>query len=123
MKKTWTFLLLCALTAPPLLAGVVFEVETKDHGASPPRVETHQMSAEGRLLKMEVDSGGRGSKGEVIFRGDRREMVIVDHDEKSFFVMDEEGVREMAAQIGAAMSQIEEALKNVPEASGRWSRR
>ncbi|HEX9731321.1 MAG TPA: hypothetical protein VGG06_04950 [Thermoanaerobaculia bacterium] len=115
MKKTWTFLLLCALTAPPLLAGVVFEVETKDHGASPPRVETHQMSAEGRLLKMEVDSGGRGSKGEVIFRGDRREMVIVDHDEKSFFVMDEEGVREMAAQIGAAMSQIEEALKNVPE--------
>lgn len=115
MKTIGTFLLLGVLTAAPLLAGVVFEVETTDHDASPPRVETHQMSAEGRHLKMGVDSGGRGSQSEMIFRGDRREMVIVDHDEKSFFVIDEKTVRELAAQISAAMSQVEEALKNVPE--------
>ena len=115
MKRSLMLGVLGAWVTAPLWAGVVFEVETTDHGASPPRVETHQMSAEGRMLKMEIDSGGRGKHGDVIFRGDRREMVIVDHDEKSVFVMDEQTLRELAAQIGSAMSQIEEALKNVPE--------
>jgi len=115
MKTVGAFLLLGVLTAVPALAGVVFEVETTDHHASPPRVETHQMSAEGRQLKMGIDSGGRGSKSEVIFHGDRREVVIVDHDEKSYFVIDEKTVKELAAQINSAMSQMEEALKNVPE--------
>lgn len=115
MKTTWTILLSGVLMAAPLLAGVVFEVETTDHDASPPRVETHQMSAEGRQMKMEIDSGGRGSNSEMIFRGESRELVIVDHDDKSYVVIDEEGVREIAAQIGNAMSQLEEALKNVPE--------
>lgn len=115
MRTTWILLLLCALTAPPLAAGVVYEIEVKDHDASPPRTETNEMSAEGKNLKMEIDSGGRGSKGEMIYRGDRREMVIVDHDEKSFTVIDEATLREIASQVGAAMSQIQEALKNVPE--------
>jgi len=115
MKTKWTLLLLCALTASPLLAGVVFEVETTDHDASPPLVETHQMWAEGQLLKMGIAAGGRGSEGEVIFRGDRREMLIINHEDESYTVIDEEVLRKIAAQIGNAMSQIEQALKNVPE--------
>ena len=105
--------LIAAVGAAPLLAGVVFEVETKDHRSQ--EVTTSQAAVEGRLLKMEVKAGGGGGDGEMIYRGDRREMVVVDHGEKSYFVLDAEGIKQIAGQIGAAMSQMEEALKNVPE--------
>jgi hypothetical protein len=115
MKTKCTWLLLLILTASPLAAGVVFEVETKDHGQSPPQVETHQMAAEGKMLKMGIAGGGRSSEGEMIYRGDRREMVVVNHDDKTYFVLDEAGLRRLADQVGGAMAQIQEALKNVPE--------
>jgi hypothetical protein len=113
MKTKCTYLLLLLLATSPLLAGVVFEVETKDHGSP---AETHQMAAEGRMLKMGMAAGGRGSEGEMIYRGDRREMVVVNHDDKTYTVIDEESLNKIASQISGAMSQIEEALKNVPEA-------
>ncbi len=102
--------------AAPLAAGVVFEVETTEHDASPPRVESSQMSVEGKNLAMDVPpSPGSRSGGKAIFRGDRREMVIVDHDTKSYVVVDEAAMQQLAGQLAGVSKQIEEALKNVPE--------
>lgn len=114
MKKLWIPLLLATLAAP-LTAGVVYEIEVKDHEQSPPKTESIQASVEGRHLKMGVASGGRGSQGEMIFRGDRREMVVVDHDNQAYTVIDEEAIGAIAGQVNSAMSQMQEALKNVPE--------
>ena len=98
----------------PVSAGVVYEVEVTDHEQSPPKSESIQAAVEGRHLKMGIASGGKGAQGEMIFRGDRREMVVVDHDSKSYHVMDEATMRQLSGQISSAMSQMEEALKNVP---------
>ncbi len=102
------------LLTSPVGAGVVYEIEVKDHDSSPPKSESIQAAVEGRHLKMGVASGGRGSQGEMIFRGDRREMVVVDHDDKSYTVVDEAAIRQIAGQVGGMMSQIQEALKDVP---------
>ncbi len=105
-----------AVAAAPLAAGVVYEIETTDHEASPPRVESTEVAAGGKNLKMEIapDEQGRG-RGDAIFRGDRREMIVVDHDEKSYVVIDEATMKELAAKLGGINDQIAEALKNVPE--------
>ncbi len=115
MKATAVFSIAIALLAAPLAAGVVFEVETKDHDASPPRAETTEVSAEGKNLKMDVTAGERGGTGKAIFRGDRGEMVITDDQKKEYVVLDRQAMEQLAAQLGAVSSQIAEALKSVPE--------
>ena len=116
--KTKTFVafpIAAALALTPALAGVVYEIEVTNHEQAPPRTESMEAAVEGKNLKMEVLPGesDRG-RGEMIFRGDRREMVVVDHDDKSYLVMDQESLDRIAGQVAGAMSQMQEALKNVP---------
>jgi hypothetical protein len=63
---------------------------------------------------MGIAANSSGKQGEMIFRGERREIVVVDHEDKSFFVIDQEMIRQVAGQVNSAMSQMREALKNVP---------
>lgn len=115
MKKLRIFLALVALIAGPAAAGVVYEIEVTDHQQSPPQSESIQVAVEGANLKIGIASGGRGKQGEMIFRGDRHEMVVVDHDDKSYHVMDKEALGRIAGQVKSAMSQMQKALENVPE--------
>lgn len=114
MKKHCLILLLAALLTTPLFAGVVYEIEVIDHEQSPPKTESIQAAVEGRNLKMGIASQGKGAQGEMIFRGDRREMVVVDHEKRSFHVMDEATMKQLAGQVNSMMAQMQEALKNVP---------
>ncbi len=114
-KTFVAFLIAAALALTPALAGVVYEIEVTDHEQSPPKSESIEAAVEGRSLKMGIASGGRGKQGEMIFRGDRREMVVVDHEDKSYTVIDEAAMQQIAGQVSGAMSQMQEALKNVPE--------
>ena len=95
--------------------GVVYEIEVKDHEQSPPKTESIQAAVEGRYLKMGVASKGRSAQGEMIFRGDRRELVVVDHENKSYHVMDEAAVRQISGQVDEAMRLMQGALLNVTE--------
>ncbi|MFQ5527638.1 MAG: DUF4412 domain-containing protein [Thermoanaerobaculia bacterium] len=115
MKKLSILLSLTALMAVPVSAGVVYEIEVTDHEQSPPKSESIEAAVDGRNLKMGIASGGRGAQGEMIFHGDRREMVVVDHEDRSYHVMDEEAIGKIAGQVSGAMAQMQEALKNVPE--------
>jgi hypothetical protein len=107
---------LIVLLAGPVLGGVVYEIEFTDHGQSPPKEENIEVAAEGRNLKMGIGMGGSDGEGTMIFRGgEQPEMIVIDHEKKSYFVMDREQIEEVAGQVNQAMAQMEEALKNVPE--------
>ncbi len=115
MKRFLNIVSVAVLAITPLFAGVVFEIETKDHDSSPPRTESVAMLVDGRNLKSEPGTSGKRSEMTMIYRGDRREMVVVDHGKKNYFVMDQEMMKKMADQMSQAMKQVQEALKNVPE--------
>lgn len=115
MNRILRLTLILLALAPPALAGVVYEIETTDHDASPPRTESTTMMAEGGNLKMGIADPNRGRDGEMIFRGDRREMMVVDHGEKSYMVIDEAMIRQLGGQVSQAMEQMKKALENVPE--------
>jgi len=74
-----------------------------------------KIGAEGTNLQMEMPSNEQGQNSEMIYRGDRDEMVIVDHGQKTFMVMDEAAIQKIGGLANEAMKQMEEALKNVPE--------
>lgn len=112
--RTFVVLLLAAaLSVTPGLAGVVFEIEVKDHEQPTAESETIEAAVEGKNLKVEI-APGEGGQGEMIFRGEQREMVIVDHDERSYMVMDEAAMRGLADQVGSMMDQMQKALEGVP---------
>lgn len=115
MNRFFLVAALVLLVGVPASAGVVYESEVTDHEHSPGKTESIQTLVEGRRLKVGTAPGGRSSKSEMIYHGDRREMVVVDHARKSYFVMDREQIAAMASQVGEAMAQVDEVLKNVPE--------
>lgn len=112
---------LCALTlcTGSVFGGVVFEVETTDYKKSPPVAENKQIRVQGQALTVPTPKAGKQGGGVMIFHGDRGnkgEMTVVDHDRKSYFLMDDATVSDMTAKVSGAMSQMQEMLKNLPEA-------
>ena len=63
------------------------------------------MSVEGEMLKMEILPGqsddADGTRDEAIYRGDRRQMVVVNHRDRSYMAIDAAAVQAMAGQLGA----------------------
>ncbi len=113
--KTVALFMSVVVLSTSAVAGVVYQIEVTDHQKAPPSSESIETAVEGRLLKVQTSGGATGGNGEMIYNGDRREMVLVDHDTKSYSVIDEKTMKELAEQIGQAMSMIEQALANVPE--------
>jgi hypothetical protein len=103
------------LAALPAFAGVVYEVENKNMTNSSGEVTNASIAIEGKLMKMDIASANEDQDGEIIFRSDRREMVIVNHKDRSYFVLDEKQLRAMADQINQAMASMEQALAAMPE--------
>jgi len=110
-NKLFLSLVSSTILAMNAYAGVVFQVETTYHSGSP-GVETSEMSVEKPNLKMEIMSGenSAGQKEEVIFRGDRREMVVINHEEQYYMVVDPDKIQKMGAEVSG---QIDQAMKEL----------
>ena len=102
------------VSVPQADAGVVFQVETTYHSGTP-SVESSEMSVEKPNIKMEIAArGGDGSteqRDEAIFRGDRRQMIVVDHRDKSYMVVDEATANQMRSQLDGQMQQAMKDLE------------
>ncbi len=104
--------LLFLIVAVPASAGVVFEVATKDHVSN--ETGSVQAFADGKDLKMLITSGDEIQKNEMIFRGVRREMIAVNHEDKSYMIIDEAMIQSIGKQLSGVEAQMREALKNAP---------
>jgi len=121
VAKTLFALAACLLVASPVAAGVVFEIQTIGQSQGQSRAGTTQVSVEGQFLTFDIPADKPGSLGgKIIYRGDRREMMIVQHDTKSFMLMDLQSMQKMMGQLNQAMSQtagqFEGMLGSLPEA-------
>lgn len=116
MKRTGAFILIVIL-AIPLSAGVVFEIETKDHEQGG-RVYSTEVMVQGKNIKVGIAPSEKGGEDrDMIFRGgaDPREMIVVNHADASYSTMDKEAIDAIAGQVSGAMLQMEKALENVSE--------
>lgn len=101
------------LIATNLHAGVVFDIETKNNDTNPPQFTNTRVLVEGRLLKLQTAAPGNQQPTEMIYRGDRREMIIVDHRTRSFIVMDQQAMQALSAQMNQAFGQMNAAMQNL----------
>lgn len=124
MKSLRVYLSFCVfgvVIKTAAVAGVVYELETKSYGPSGESTMSSEVLVEGSNLKMAIAGSKAGSmnevNGDMIFHGQRREVVGVDHGEKAFFIMNAEMIEGMAARMGQMRNQFAmnpEMLKRLP---------
>lgn len=94
------------------LAGVVIEMQSTESG-SKSKPTTSRIFAQDRMLRMESEDK-RGGKSVMIFRGD--EMLILMVDRKQYYRIGQKEIDELSETMSSMAKQMEESLKNVPEA-------
>ncbi len=114
MKRIALALFVAFVAQSPLQAGVVFEIESTDYTSAKPQTHEMQVAVEGQNLRMTTQAGPRDDDGTMIYRGVRKEILAVNHGDKTYFVMDRETLTALAGQVTQAMQMVEEALKDVP---------
>ncbi len=108
-----TFLCAC-LVSYQAIAGAVLKNETREYYVDPPAIGTTTMFAHGGLLRIEIDSISSDEDGLLIYRGDRNEMLVADNERLEYYVIDEQTMNQMAAQMKDAMQQMDEMMKTLP---------
>lgn len=112
-------LLTLLFSAAPADAGQVWTMNVTDHIGGQETVQ--ELRVERKNLKMTIASGGGGDDGgQLIFRGDRRELLFLDPASRTFMQMDEKTARELGdrfgdvdAQRGVANQQLQDRLSTL----------
>jgi hypothetical protein len=50
----------------------------------------------------------------MIYRGTQREMIVLNHRDRTYMVLDRAAIQALAGQLNQAMGQMQETLRNVP---------
>jgi len=109
------FVLLATLFAAPLSAGVVAQMENRDLSGDAETKTQVRILLQDKLARF--DDGMTESSGpdtSMIFRGDREEMLVVEHGRKQVMRIDQQTIEQLGAQMNAMMKQMEEQMANMP---------
>ena len=106
--------LLSLAVAAPSFADSVLEFQSAEFDQGQPVVGTVQISTSGNDTRLEIISVSSAEAGGMIFLGERDEMIILDHAQGNYMVIDQDRMNAMASQVGQAMSQMQEALAAMP---------
>lgn len=93
-------------------ADVIFTIEHRDNGLEE-KSET-KVYIKDKMLRMDFMEDEGTPESTMLYNSSKREMVIIDHEDRSYVVMDRESIKKMSEQINQAMAQFEQALKDVP---------
>ena len=94
-------------------AGVVFHVETTFPNRTEISSRTDAMTVDGKKLKMTLNDAGT-AQSTVIYRGDREEILLINHGDHTWRAMDKATMVSLGQQINPAMEKMQEMLKNMP---------
>ena len=75
-----------------------------------------------KMLRLDPERQG-DLNASVIFRGDRQHLVVLDHNRKSYFILDDRVVSRVSSQLGNVMAQMEAQLAKLPPEQREMARR
>lgn len=112
MLKRLTVSMLALFLTCNAYADVVFQMQQKE--LNPESVGEIKGKVKDNDLRMDFYENGTELEGSMVFRGDKNEIIMINHDDKSYMIMDEATMKSLASQIEQAMSQMEAAMKDLP---------
>ena len=111
MKKISAILIILSICiSQHLRAGVVLEMVTKN--ATGTETETSRIYAESGKVRIDNIGGSHNSETSIIFRD--KQLLMLNHRDKTYSIMDDGMFDEMNSQMSAAMRQMEEQMAKVP---------
>ena len=110
MLKIIAVLLLTISFTISSFADVLFEMDQKQ--INPEATHKTKGMVKGNNFKMDFYENGTKLDGTMIYRGDKKEMIMVNHQDKTYVVLDQATMNELASVMSEAMSQFEEAMKD-----------
>lgn len=107
--KRFAFVVTAAFAAAPLFAAVRIQTENTDLATK--KVTSDVILLDANRLRVDSDDGKS-----VMFLtdGGRNRMVLLDKAKNQYQEIDEETMKQMGAQMSAAMAQMQAAMKNMP---------
>lgn len=91
--------LVCLLSSPAAMAGVVFQMETAVTGEEP------------QTLEVAIDGGNLAitghAEGAMIYRGDENAMLAISHSDRAYTVIDKESVESIAKTVNPLLEQLQ----------------
>ncbi len=75
-----------------------------------------------RMFRFDPERKG-DMNASVIFRGDRQQLVVLDHNRKTYFVLDDQVINRVSSQLGNMMAQMEARIANLPPDQREMARR
>lgn len=106
-------LLASAFFVNQLFGGYVYDLSQTDYSKGKSGKESvTTILVDGAKIKM----SGFDATSEMIFDGESKTMMMVDHGRKSYFEMDQESIAEITSKLKDAMAEMERQLANVPPA-------
>lgn len=114
-QSIFTLLIMLLIISAHVLAGVEYKVETTQYKSGSEKTEEVTVEVEGKNLKMQPEQDPENT---MIYQGEKRQMVVVNHKDKTFSIINKAVIEEMGAKMQAtvdeSMTQVNEALKNLP---------
>lgn len=112
MLKSSAAFLIVILFASYSYGDVIFDMDQKDSatdttGRSEGRVK-------GKDIRLDYYEDGEKMDGSMVFKGDKSELIMINHEDKSYVVLDEAAMEALGNRMDEAMKQMQEAMKDVP---------
>jgi hypothetical protein len=112
MMKILTLFLITLFFAVNSYAGVLFVMEQKEMSPASTGQITGKVKEDN--LRMDFFENGKQLEGSMIYRGDKKEIVMINHNDKTYMILDQAAMDALAKQLEQVMSQMNEAMKNMP---------
>jgi hypothetical protein len=116
MKRTVSGCIFLLLVSTLAFGGAKVKMETVKNGVTQ---EVGWVYIEGEnwlRIDTDVDEETEKPENSMIFQADQEVIYMVDHDNREYLRMDKETMAQFANRMNAAMQQMEEQLKQMPEA-------
>ena len=103
-------IIVLVLTSPAAVAGVVLGMTTRD--ASGQQTQASKIYAQSEMVRIDSIGGGSDEQISMIFRDDV--VLMINHSDKTYIVLDEAMLEEIGSRMSAAMQQMEAQLAQMP---------
>lgn len=101
-------------------AGTLLTVEKRSLDGSRPEVVVSTIAIDGKRVRIDHHEPNKSSRGSVIYRGDKKQMIVLDHRGNSFHIVTKDSLNAMNQQVdrqmSAMMKQMESKLSQLPPA-------
>lgn len=97
--------LMGSMLAATAHADSILEFQTTEFGGGKPIVGTVQVATSGSNTRLEIISVTSDEAGGMIYHGDKQEMIILDHANGNYIVINQRQIDELTTNVGAAVTR------------------